>query len=49
MVTLLDDEKFEVTGRRELDEECRATPAVSNGFFLVRTKNKLLCMNISPN
>ena len=49
MVTLADGENFEVTGRRELDEECRATPAVSNGFLLVRTKSKLLCMTISPN
>ena len=48
MVTLIDNEKFEVTGRRDLNEECRATPAVSNGFLLVRTKTKLLCMNISP-
>ena len=47
MVTLVDDDEFEVTGRRELDEECRATPAVSNGFLLVRTKSKLLCMNIT--
>lgn len=47
MVTLVDDDEFEITGRRELDEECRATPAISNGFLLVRTKSKLLCMNIT--
>ena len=31
-MTLADGENFDITGRRELDEECRATPAVSKAF-----------------
>ena len=47
MVTLVDGEEFQVLGRREVDEECRATPAVAAGILLVRTKSRLFALNIS--
>ena len=47
MVTLVDGEEFQVLGRREVDEECRATPAVADGILLVRTKSKLFALDIS--
>ena len=47
MVALADSEKFQVLGRRNLDQECRATPAVAQGIFLVRTKSALFALNIS--
>ena len=47
MVALADSEKFQVLGRRNLDEECRATPAVAQGILLVRTKSALFALNIS--
>ena len=47
MVALADSEKFQVLGRRKLDEECRATPAVAQGIVLVRTKSALFALNIS--
>ena len=47
MVTLADDEKFEILGRRDVDEECRATPAVAQGILLIRTTSKLFALNMS--
>jgi len=47
MVTLVDGEEFQILGRRKVDEECRATPAVAEGFLIVRTKSRLFCLKIS--
>ena len=47
MVTLVDGEEFQVLGRREVDEECRATPAVAEGFLVIRTQSSLFCLKIS--
>lgn len=47
MVTLADNEKFEILGRRDVDEECRATAAVAEGFLLVRTRSSLFALNLS--
>ena len=47
MVTLVDGGEFQVLGRRNIGEECRATPAIAEGFMVVRTKRKLFCLKIS--
>ena len=47
MVALVDDEEFRILGRRDIGEECRATPAVAEGFMVIRTKSKLFCLKIS--
>lgn len=47
MVTLVDGGEFRVLGRRDIGEECRATPAIAEGFMVVRTKSKLFCLKIS--
>ena len=47
MVTLVDGGEFRVLGRRDIGEECRATPAIAEGFMIVRSKSKLFCLKIS--
>lgn len=47
MVTLLDNENFQISGRRALDRICRATPAVAEGFLVVRTQGELFALAVS--
>lgn len=48
VIVLADGDTFEVLGRTDLGEECRASPAVADGRIFVRTVGRLRALSALP-
>ena len=47
VVLIADADRFEVLGRRQLDEPSRATPAVADGRLLLRSEQRLYALDLT--
>jgi len=47
VVVIADSDRFEVLGRRQLDQPSRATPAVADGRLLFRSERRLYALDLS--